>query len=109
MTTVRVRIPMPLRAFTGGAEEVEVTGATVGEALQALGRRHEGLLPRVLGPDGELRQFVNVFVAGRNVRSLSGLATPVAEGDVISIVPAVAGGGGPTSAGCPERKFHGES
>ncbi|GIX26785.1 ubiquitin-like small modifier protein 1 [Pelomicrobium sp. G1] len=93
MTTVKIRIPMPLRPHTGGAEEVEVSAATVGEALQALGRRHEGLLPRVLGPDGELRQFVNVFVAGRNVRSLSGLATPVADGDVISIVPAVAGGG----------------
>lgn len=106
MTTVKVRIPMPLRAYTGGAEEVEVSGATVGEALQALGRRHEGLLPRVLGPDGELRQFVNVFVAGGNVRSLSGLATPVAEGDVISIVPAVAGGGDPASPGRPYRKFN---
>ncbi|TXF12393.1 ubiquitin-like small modifier protein 1 [Pelomicrobium methylotrophicum] len=93
MSTVKIRIPMPLRTYTGGAEEVEVTAATVGEALQALGRRYEGLLPRVLGPDGELRQFVNVFVAGRNVRSLSGLATPIADGDVVSIVPAVAGGG----------------
>ncbi|WP_333840910.1 ubiquitin-like small modifier protein 1 [Pelomicrobium sp.] len=93
MSTVKIRIPMPLRSYTDGAEEVEVAGTTVGEALQALGRRHEGLLPRVLGPDGELRQFVNVFIAGRNVRSLSGLATPVSDGDVLSIVPAVAGGG----------------
>jgi molybdopterin converting factor small subunit len=87
-----IRIPMPLRSYTGGADEVAVEAATVREALEALGARHDGILARVLGPGGEPRQFVNVFLGSRNVRGLDGLATPLAEGDVISIIPAVAGG-----------------
>lgn len=90
--SARVRIPTPLRSFTGGADEVAVDGATVAEALDDLGRAHEGVLERVLDADGKVRSFVNVFVGDRNVRSLDGLATPIGEGDVISIVPAVAGG-----------------
>lgn len=93
MTTVTIRIPMPLRTYTDNASEIRVEAATVGEALQRLGAAHSGVLPRVLSPDGELRQFVNVFVGDRNIRSLNGLATSLAEGDVIVIVPAVAGGG----------------
>ena len=61
-------------------------------ALQAQGAAHDGLLARVLTPEGEPRQFVNIYLGGRNVRTLQGMATRVAEGDVISIVPAVAGG-----------------
>lgn len=93
MTTVTIRIPMPLRSYTGNAAEIRVEAATVGEALQRLGAAYNGVLPRVLSPEGELRQFVNVFVGDRNIRSLEGLATPVADGDEIVIVPAVAGGG----------------
>jgi MoaD family protein len=92
MTMVTVRIPAPLRSFTGGRDQVEVEGLTVGEVLIALGRRHDGVLERVLTPDGESRHFVNIFVGGENVRSLAGLETAVREGDVVSIVPAVAGG-----------------
>src|SRR5215510_655970 len=92
MTSVTIRIPMPLRGSTGGADEVKVEARTVGEALQRLGAAYDGVGARVLSPEGELRQFVNVFVGSRNVRSLEGLATLLAEGDVISIVPAVAGG-----------------
>ena len=92
MTSVTIRIPMPLRGYTGGADEVKLEARTVGEALQRLGAAYDGMGARVLSPKGELRQFVNVFVGTRNVRSLEGLATPLAEGDVISIVPAVAGG-----------------
>lgn len=90
--TVIIRIPMPLRAYTGGAGEVEVKGGTVRDALAELGTRHDGILGRVLAPDGQLRQFVNIFLGSRNVRSLAGLETAVAEGDVIAIIPAVAGG-----------------
>jgi len=93
MSRVTIRIPMPLRAFTQGAVEVQVEAASVREALSALEAAHEGLLARVLSPDGELRQFVNVFVGNRNVRSLRGLSTALADGDVVAIVPAVAGGG----------------
>lgn len=89
---VHIRIPMPLRSYTDGAGEVQVTAATVGEALAALGATHDGILGRVLSPQGEMRQFVNVYLGDRNVRTLGGLATPVAAGDVITIVPAVAGG-----------------
>lgn len=92
MTTVTVRIPTPLRPYTQGADEVRAEGATVSEAIQALGAAHDGLLARVLTPAGEPRQFVNFYLGSRNVRALQGMATPVSEGDVISIVPAVAGG-----------------
>ncbi len=87
-----VRIPTPLRSYTGGADEVAVQAETVQEALAALGRAHAGILERVLSPEGSLRQFVNVYVGAQNVRALDGLATPVREGDVLAIVPAVAGG-----------------
>ena len=92
MGSVTIRIPMPLRSYAGNASEVRVEAATVGEALQRLGATHSGVLPRVLSPEGGLRQFVNVFVGDCNIQSLGGLATPLAEGDVIVIVPAVAGG-----------------
>jgi sulfur-carrier protein len=92
MSRVTIRIPMPLRGFTQGAGEVQVEAASVREALSALEAAHEGLLARVLSPDGELRQFVNVFVGNRDVRSLRGLSTALADGDVVAIVPAVAGG-----------------
>jgi len=92
MNTVSVRIPMPLRSYTRGADEIMVDAATVRQALELLGTQHEGILDRVLDPSGELRQFVNIFVGARNVQVLDGLATPLAKGDVISIIPAVAGG-----------------
>jgi len=89
---ITVRIPTPLRPFTGGADEVAVAAGTVGDALAELGRRHDGLLARVLDQRGELRPFVNVFVGPSSVRTLQGLRTSVHDGDVIAIVPAVAGG-----------------
>lgn len=92
MSSVTVRIPTPLRAFTAGADQVCVQARTVGEALAALGSAHTGVLERVMDPGGELRNFVNVYRGRDNVRSLDGLATPLADNDVISIVPAVAGG-----------------
>lgn len=92
MTSVVIRIPMPLREHTAGADKVTVNARTVGEALRALGEAHPGVLERVLGPDGQARQFVNIFVGERNVKSLQGLATAVSDGDVVAILPAVAGG-----------------
>lgn len=92
MANVTVRIPTPLRSFTNGADQVSAQGRTVGEVLQDLGTAHAGLLGRIVEPDGRLRNFVNLFVGSRNIRTLDGLETAVAEGDVLSIVPAVAGG-----------------
>ena len=93
MSRVIIRIPMPLRSYTGGGDQVVVEAGTVRDALQAMGTQHDGILGRVLAPDGEVRQYVNVFLGNRNIRALDGLATPLADGEVIAIIPAVAGGG----------------
>jgi molybdopterin/thiamine biosynthesis adenylyltransferase/rhodanese-related sulfurtransferase/molybdopterin converting factor small subunit len=90
-----VRIPTPLRPLVGGADEITVQGNTVGEAIRSLDR---ALVERVLTPEGELRHFVNVFLGATNIHVLQGLATPLGEGDVLVIVPAVAGGSEPKAS-----------
>ena len=92
MSTVTVEIPPPLRPFAGQAAALEVEAATVGEALARIGAGREALISRVLTPEGELRPFVNVFVGERNARHLDGLETALDDGDVVAIIPAVAGG-----------------
>ena len=87
-----VRIPTQLRTLSGGEAEVKVDGSTVGEVLSALETAHPGFRERLFGDDGKLRRFVNVFVADEDVRFLQGLDTPVPDGNVVSIIPAVAGG-----------------
>jgi molybdopterin synthase sulfur carrier subunit len=88
---VTVKIPAQLRVVTDGEGEVEVEGATVGEALEALFDRHEDLRERIT-EDGDLRRFVNVYVAGEDIRFRDGLQTAIAEGEDVTILPAVAGG-----------------
>lgn len=90
--SVTVRIPTQLRTLAGGTSEVSVEGSTVGEVLKALDSAHTGFADRLFDESGDLRRFVNVFLADEDVRFLDGLATPVAEGQTLSIVPAVAGG-----------------
>jgi molybdopterin converting factor small subunit len=92
MSTATIRIPTPLRTFTKGADEVRVRASNVQEALANLGEQCPGILDRILDKDGKVRSFVNVFVGSSNVRSLQGLGTALADGAVLSIVPAVAGG-----------------
>ena len=92
MTTSTIRIPTPLRTLTDGAASVEVTADDVRGALTHLGEHHAELVARVLDDEGELRPFVNLFVGSRDVRDLEGLSTPVQAGDVLTILPAVAGG-----------------
>jgi molybdopterin converting factor small subunit len=92
MNQATIRIPTPLRSFTGGAAEVRVEGSTVAQALDALGLRHEGILERVLAADGQVRGFVNIYLGETNVKTLGGLEAPLPDAAVISIVPAVAGG-----------------
>lgn len=89
---VTVRVPTTLRTLTGGQAEVTVEGSTVGEVLEALEAAHPGFAGRILDDDGNLRRFVNVFVADDDVRFLEQLATPVPDGETVSIIPAVAGG-----------------
>ena len=88
---VEVRIPTILRPFTGGEKAVPADGATLGEVVASLEANHPGIGERLL-EDGELRRFVNVYVNDEDVRFLDGLATPIASGDSITILPAVAGG-----------------
>ena len=90
--SIKVRIPTQLRTLTGGTGEVSVEGSTVGEVLKALDAAHEGFADRLFDDAGELRRFVNVFLADEDVRFLEGLTTPVSDGQTLSIVPAVAGG-----------------
>jgi len=87
-------IPGPLREFTNGARLVTIaTGAaTAGAALEKLWAEHPGVRDRVLTEQGEVRPHVNVFVGEESIRFTGGLATPVRDGDEISIVPAVSGG-----------------
>jgi molybdopterin converting factor small subunit len=92
VSKVTVQIPPPLRAFADGAAELVVEAGTVGEALARIGDDRPALLARILTPEGELRPYVNVFVGERNARRLDGLDSRLAEGDVVAIIPAVAGG-----------------
>lgn len=89
---VTVKIPTQLRAATGGDAEASVEGSTVGEVLSALYERYDGLRDRISDGDGELRRFVNVYLGGEDIRFLDGLATQVAPGGELTILPAVAGG-----------------
>jgi len=94
MSKSTIRIPTPLRPFTGGADEIEVEGTTVNAALADLGQRYQGVLERILDGSGRVRGFVNIYVGEANVKTLGGLDAPLAPSSVISIVPAVAGGSG---------------
>jgi len=87
-----VRIPTALRTLTAGAGEVSVDGSTVEEILKGLDAAHPGMAERLFDDAGALRRFVNVFVADEDIRFLNGLSTPVADGQTVSIIPAVAGG-----------------
>ena len=88
---VVVKIPAQLRTLTGGEGETEVEGESVGEVLEALYERYDGLRDRIT-EDGELRRFVNIYARGEDIRFGDGLDTPVGDGDEITILPAVAGG-----------------
>jgi sulfur-carrier protein len=89
---VRVKIPTQLRTAAGGEAELQVDGATVGEVLDAVFDRHGELRDRLSDGDGGLRRFVNVYVDGEDIRFGDGLATTVADGNEVQILPAVAGG-----------------
>jgi sulfur-carrier protein len=89
---ITVKIPNQLRNVTGGAAEATVEdAATVGDVLDKLYDRFDGLRERI-AVDGDLRRFVNVYVQGEDIRFLQGLDTEVSEGDEVTILPAVAGG-----------------
>lgn len=90
--SVTVRIPTTLRPMAGGKSEVDVEGSTVGEVIKSLDAAHPGFADRLLDDGGNLRKFVNIFVADDDVRFLDGLDTQVPDGETVAIIPAVAGG-----------------
>ena len=96
---VKVRIPTPLRKLTNNQDVVAVAGATIGEVLADLETQFPGIKERLCDEKGQIRRFVNVFANDKDIRFLKNLETPVKDGDEISIVPAIAGGSGATSAG----------
>ncbi len=90
---VAVRLPTVLRSQAGGHATVVVEGATtISDVLQGLVGQYPGMAGQVLNDDGSLHRFVNVYVNDDDVRYLSGLETPVGDGDEVTILPAVAGG-----------------
>ncbi|MEZ7003233.1 MoaD/ThiS family protein [Streptomyces sp. SCSIO 75703] len=88
---IEVRIPTILRQYTDGQKAVEGTGNTLAELLADLETRHAGIQARIVD-DGQLRRFVNVYLNDEDVRFLDGIETKLADGDSLTILPAVAGG-----------------
>ena len=87
-----LRVPSMLRPTVGGERTVTAQGSTLNELIRDVDARHPGFAGQLLEANGQQRTFVNIYVNDEDVRYLQGLETPVAEGDVISILPAVAGG-----------------
>ena len=90
--SVMVRIPAPIRRVTNGQDKVTVQGATLNEVILSMEAEFPGVKDRLCDDQGEIRNFVNIYVNGEDVRFLDGLSTATNSGDEISIVPAVAGG-----------------
>src|SRR5262245_3490170 len=88
----KILIPTPLRPYTDKKDAVEADGATIGELLADLTRRHSGLKAHLYNDQGKLRSFVNVYLNDEDIRYLQKEQTPVASGDTVSIIPSVAGG-----------------
>ena len=88
---VRIEIPSPLREHTGGLVEVSVTGITVQAALDDLVRQYPSVGPKLFD-GGKLRPYINLFVNDEDIRYLDDMQTAVADGQVVAVIPAVAGG-----------------
>ncbi len=89
---VQVRLPSMLRKHVAGQSVIRAQGGTVGSLLTELDQRYPALHTDLIGPTGELHQFINIYVNDEDIRYLDGLGTPIGAGDVVSILPAVAGG-----------------
>ncbi|RMH81167.1 MAG: MoaD/ThiS family protein [Acidobacteria bacterium] len=89
---ITVRVPTPLRRITNGQGEVQVEARTVREAVEKLEEVYSGFKERIIDEKGEVRRFVNLYLNDEDIRFLKGLDTELKEGDILSIVPAIAGG-----------------
>ncbi len=85
-------VPTPLRKLTSGQSKVQLDATTIAEIIERAEQQYPGFRERVLDADGEVKRFINVFVNGVDVRKLQGKATPVKDGDEVSVIPAMAGG-----------------
>jgi len=90
--SVQVHVPEILRKHTGGAKTLKASGRTLRELLENLERQHPGFRDRLLEDGDRLHRFVNIYVNDEDVRFIQALETPLKDGDVVSILPAVAGG-----------------
>ncbi len=87
-----IHIPVLLRSYVGGKEDVVVHGLTTREALEDMLGQFPGFRPQLCKPDGSLRAFVNLFLDGKNIKDLHGLDTDLKSDDILVIVPSIAGG-----------------
>ena len=101
MSNVTVRIPTPLRPLTAGKSEVKIEGATVGEVLRKMDSEFSGFGDRIMDEGKAVKRFINVFVNDDNIRDKKELETEVKNGDTISILPSIAGGGEGTEGRTP--------
>ena len=90
--SITVRIPAPLRRLTRNQARVEAEGSTIAELMDRLDEKYPGLKDRLVDEGGRVRLYVNFYVNEEDIRFLDGTATELGDGDVLSIVPAIAGG-----------------
>src|SRR6266704_1353724 len=88
----KILIPTPLRQYADKRDSVDLAGANVGEVLNALTTQFPDLRKQIFNDEGKLRSFVNVYLNDEDIRYMSKDATPAADGDTLSLVPAIAGG-----------------
>ncbi|MFP3153064.1 MoaD/ThiS family protein [Lachnospiraceae bacterium ZAX-1] len=87
-------IPTALRAFTDGKSEVEAQGTTIGEVIESFSKEYPDIHQHLYDENATLRSFINVYLGETNIKNLNGIETPVADGDTVMLVPAIAGGFG---------------
>ena len=89
---IKVRIPTPLQKLTNDQEEIDVRASSIRELIEALEKNYPGIKNRICDESGNIRRFVNIFLNDEDIRFLEKETTSLKEGDVVSIIPAIAGG-----------------
>ena len=87
-----LRIPTPLRSYTSGQSEVNVSGENISAVLTDLTTQYPTIKPHIFNEGGELRPFVNLFIGENNIKDLQGVETPIKDGDRLVLIPSIAGG-----------------
>ncbi len=87
-----VRIPTPLRKLTSDKDEVNISAANIGQLIDEMESRYPGIKSRLCDESGNVRRFINLYVNNEDIRFLNGKETALNEGDIVSIIPAIAGG-----------------